>query len=212
MPKTRNRSGKREAEPTDPQRPKGEWIKVEAVDEQGRQIIPPELVAATAGIRFNPKEHTDLDLRIFPGMAPQGGLVGQYKIYELSKFSMKGWRIAAKLSVELPPTRGYEEKWFEAFDKRKAVISHPGLPDTVSEEFITRVVESGFHKKEIHRFSTSRTPQRPTKVYEGSLEMRETWKSALLRRKGQAVSYLVTTSVGALIGSLITGLLWWASP
>ena len=198
MPETKIPNGRK---------PRGEWISMEAFDSEGQPILPPDAVRSTVNVKFDQTRHTDLDLRIITGVAPQGGLIGQYKIYNISRFSMRGWRIEARATVELNPLRGYEKAWFEAYNGRRVVISHPGLPGTLSEEFRTKIIESNFQKKEITSYSKRGSANRKTKVYEGNLRMHETWLSALLRRRGQALSYIIATTIGAIVGAIVTGLI-----
>ena len=44
--------------------------------------MPRFATMSTAGTEFDPAKHTDLKLRILKGYAPQGAIIGQYKIYD----------------------------------------------------------------------------------------------------------------------------------
>ena len=184
---------------------KHEWITVEERNAAGQPIFPRPAVLATVNTRFDPEKHTDLNLRIITGVAPEGGIVGQYKIYDITKFSLNGWRIEAQATIELHPARGHEKEWFEAFKGNNAVICDPGLPGTVSEEYVTKIIGSDFSKKVISRL-LPKSKKQERRVFEGRLWMKETWRSTLLRRKGQAGRYLVATVIGVLVGVAIKSL------
>ena len=72
--------------------PKREWVTLEERDAEGRFVMPRAVVMSTAGTVYDPARHTDLELRILRGYAPDGAIVGQYKVYDISLLSMKGWR------------------------------------------------------------------------------------------------------------------------
>ena len=96
--------------------------------------MPRFATMSTAGTKFDPAKHTDLKLRILKGYAPQGAIIGQYKIYDISMLTMKGWRAKVRATVELGG-RAHEEAWFAAYKGQPAVLEDPGLPNTESDEY-----------------------------------------------------------------------------
>ena len=204
-PQNRNKQNRQKIEAQSEPRQKGEWVAIEERNSKGQPIFPRKAVHSTILTRFDPQKHTDLTLRIITGVAPEGGIIGQYKIYDITKFSMRGWRIEAQAMIELDPTRGYEQAWFEAFEGHNAVICHPGLPGAVSQEYKMKISKSEFSKKIISHAEND-SAKKETKVYEGRLWMKETWPSTLLRRKSEAGLYLIVTAIGALIGGVVTSL------
>ena len=94
-----NRKAKKQAKPkgavlqdsspdTDPQY---EWVIVgEERGNDGRPHTPRHLVASLDHVRYDPSKHTNLDLLIRTGAGPQGEIIGQYKVYPISKLHMRG--------------------------------------------------------------------------------------------------------------------------
>lgn len=185
---------------------KGEWIAIEEHNSKGQPIIPRHMIQATVLTTYNPEKHTDLNLLIMTGMAPEGALIGQYKMYDIEKFSMQGWRTEAEALIELAPARGYEKEWFRAFEGNYAEIRQPGLPGKVSVKYKMKITKTDFRKKIIN-YKNKDSVKMERKVFEAHLSMKETWKSALLRKKGELGRYLIATIIGTLIGAGITSIL-----
>ncbi len=186
--------------------PKGEWISIEERTADGRPRIPRLALQATEGTIYDPDKHTDLALLINTGNAPEGAIIGQYKLYDIAKFSMRGWRITAEALVELPPTRGFEQAWFEAFGGQQVKVNDPGIPGSVSTSYSTTVTKSEFSKKRISQIAEDSTINEQP-VFEGRLWMKKTWRSVLWRRRGEIGRYVMAALIGALIGSTVTTLL-----
>ena len=186
--------------------PKFEWVSIEEKDATGRVILPRRALESTQVTVYDQNKHTDLSLRIVTGMAPQGAIIGQYKLYDIKTFDMGGWRMKADAIVELPASMGHEEAWFRAFKGSDVTVSNPGLPGTISEEYIMQVTTSDFGKKVV----SSRTESGnivEKRLFEGRLWMKETIKSTLLRRKGELIRYVGLSTIAAVIGVLIGRLL-----
>ena len=189
-------------EPRKPEEKKYEWVSIEEYNSKGQPILPRQAVQATEWTRYEPTKHTDLKLRIVTGMGPQGAIIGQYKLYDIKTFGMGGWRMKADAIIEIGPTRGHEENWFQAFKGSEVTIEDPGLPGTISQQYQMRVTESVFSRKVVS--STEKIGMtKEAKVFEGRLWMKETVQSLLLRRKGELLRYVVLTTIGALIGLAI---------
>ena len=116
-----------------------EWVSVEEYNSKGQMIMPRRAVQATEGTKYEPNKHTDLKLRICTGMAPQGVIIGQYKLYDIKTFGMGGWRMKADAIIEVGPTRGHEEDWFKAFKGSDVIIESPGLPGAISKQYQMKV-------------------------------------------------------------------------
>ena len=180
-----------------------EWVSVEEYNSKGQMIMPRRAVQATEGTKYEPNKHTDLKLRICTGMAPQGVIIGQYKLYDIKTFGMGGWRMKADAIIEVGPTRGHEEDWFKAFKGSDVIIESPGLPGAISKQYQMKVSKSNFTKKVISSTNESGATTTEKRLFEGRLWMKETVKSTLLRRKDQSVRYVIVAVIGALIAALI---------
>ena len=131
------------------EKPKGRWVSVEARTADGAVTVPPGWAESTAGTRYDPGEHTDLELLILSGYTPPV-LMASLKIYKLRSLDMKGWRLRSIAVVELEPWRVHEKDWFAAFSGGDAVISDPGTPDTTSTEYRLKVTSSMAREKYIY--------------------------------------------------------------
>lgn len=194
-----------EAEHSTNENKQHEWVSVEEYDSDGRLIMPRDLVRSTARTMYDPEKHNDLDLRILTGYAPQGALLGQYKLYDVKKLSMKGWRLKAEATIELEPTRGYEKDWFKAFEGSNMIVVDPGTSRDVSNEFKMKVTQSDFSKK-VASFIDQKGNKKKKQMYEGHLSMREKISSALFRRKIEFCKYVMVTVIAAIIAALMNNL------
>ncbi len=184
---------------------KFEWVTIEEYDSNGKPIIPRRAIQGTVRVRYDPNQHKDLKLRILTGVGPEGSIIGQYKLYDIKKFSMRGWRMEAEAIVEIETTRAHEEEWFKAFKGSDVTIVHPGLPGSISDEYQMKVTKSNFSKK-ITTYKGDNSTKKEDRSFEGHLWMKETGKSILLRRKGESAGYVVLAIITALIGAGITWL------
>ena len=181
---------------------KFEWVSIEEYNSRGQMILPRQAVKSTEWTRYEPNKHTDLKLMVITGMGPQGAIIGQYKLYDIKTFGMRGWRTTADAVIEVGPTRGHEEDWFKAFKGSDVLIKNPGLPGAISEQHQMKVTKSNFSKKVVSSPTESGMTMEE-KLFEGRLWMKETVKSTLLRRKGELVRYVVLTTIAAVIGVVI---------
>ena len=165
-------------------------------------MLPRRDVVATGLRRFDAKQHTDLALLVLPEYAPAGALLGQYKLYDISRLDVNGWIRRAVITVEIPPTNGHEEEWFSAYagQRLRIVGSEDGGKSVPCE---MRVKATAFDKKVISSAADSRDERR---LYEARLEAKELWRSVYRRHKKELAKALLTgakwiliTAVGAAI-------------
>ena len=179
---------------------KREWVKVEERDTEGRFVMPRAAIMSTADTVYDPEIHTDLKLRILKGYAPDGAIIGQYKLYDISLLNMKGWRAKAHVTVDVG-TRVHEEAWFAAYKGQTAILVDPGLPNAESDEYEMTVADSSFEKKIVRVRNTGNSlPGPETRGYEGSLKLVETWASACRRHKAELGKRAVIGLIGGVIG------------
>ena len=109
-----------------------EWVSVKEEIVEGRPHMPQKVLDSTVRTLYDPSEHTDFKLMIRTGAGPQGELISNYKLYQISKFDMAGFRLKAMATIELPIWRRYEEEWFRAFLGAPLQINDPGLSGAIS--------------------------------------------------------------------------------
>ena len=173
---------------------KGEWVKVEWRNQEGKLMLPRRDVVATGLRRYDPKQHTDLALWVLPEYAPAGALLGQYKLYDISRLDVNGWRRRAVITVEIPPTNGHEEDWFTAYaGQRLSIVEGEDGGKSACE---MKVKATLFDKKMISSAADSRDERR---LYEARLESKELWRSAFRRHKKELAKALLTGAKWALI-------------
>lgn len=158
-------------------------------------MLPRRDVVATGLRRYDPQKHTDLALWVLPEYAPAGALLGQYKLYDISRLDVNGWIRRAVITVEIPPTNGHEEEWFSAYAGQKLSIveSEVGGKSVPCE---MRVKATAFDKKMISSAADSRDKRR---LYEARLESKELWRSAYRRHKKELAKALLTGAKWILI-------------
>ena len=196
-PRARNQAAE-----TGEARSKGEWVKIEWRNQEGKLMLPRREVVATGLRKFDPKQHTDLALWVLPDYAPAGALLGQYKLYDISCLDLDGWIRRAVITVEIPPTNGHEEEWFSAYAGQRLSIvgSRDGVTSVPCE---MKVQETKFEKKVISSATDSRDERY---LYEARLKSKELWRSAYRRHQKQLAKAVLTgakwiliTAVGAAI-------------
>ena len=181
-----------------------EWVSVEEErDSQGRPHMPKDVMESTAPLRYDPNIHTDMDFHIRTGAGPAGELIGQYKLYPISKFDMRGRKLTAMATIDLPIWRQHEEAWFQAFQGVSVRISEPGIAGAISKEYHLNVTGVRFDKK-VSRRSNEYS-------LEACITMNETIRSAAGRHKVAVIlivsGAILTSVVGAVIGSIVNRML-----
>ena len=162
------------------------------------------VIQSTMRTVYDPEKHTDLDLHISRGNdSGHGHVIGQYKIYHLERIDVRRWRLQAKATVILEEWRAHEEKWFQAYRKSKVRFSDPGVSGFLSDEYKMKVREISFTKKDT---SIAGRPQSKKRVFEAGIEMEETIRS-LLRRKKRSMFYSLLGACTALVISILSAVI-----
>lgn len=179
-----------------------EWVAVEEErDSEGRPRTPVQFIESTAQLRYDPTQHTDMSFIIRTGAGPEGEIIGQYKIYSISKLDIQGTRLTAKATISLPLHRQHEEAWFNAFLGGGVTLSEPGLAGSVSKNYKMKVREVSFGRK----VSLSSNEY----SLEARIDLKETMISFLWRHKLKIAKWaggivfvaVVTSLIGVLIAS-----------
>ena len=168
------------------------WVSVKEEIIEGRPYMPQAVLDSTAFTLYDPKQHTDFKLIIRTGAGPAGELISNYKLYQISKFDMTGFRLNAIATIEFPIGRQYEEEWFRAFLGARLQVEDPGVSGTISKTYSMKVVGTDFHYT-----SSMNSDERSL---EARITMRETLGSTLRRHKGKSL-----VALGTIVGAIISG-------
>ena len=191
------------------QKPQYEWVKVEHRDADGNLTLPKEMIASTYLRRYEDVPHdSEIEVLVRAGYKPALIMV-ERKIYEIHRLSVRGWRRNGQIAVELDDWRHHEADWFNAMRGVRLEISDPGLPGPHNEKSDYIVSESSFGRKIVTLVGENGS-KTEVQMYEGTLDITETWKSAW-RRQGTEVldmgfKYLLLPVLSALVAGLAV---WW---
>ena len=191
------------------QKPQYEWVTIEHRDADGNLTLPKELIATTHQRRYGEVPHgSEIKVHVLAGYKPKVMMV-ERKIYEIHRLSVRGWRRSGQITVELEGWRGHEADWFNAMRGAGVEISDPGLPDPHNEKSDYTVSKSSFGRKIVTLVGEN---DRKTKVqvYEGTLDITETWKSAWQRQGVEVLNLGFKLLLAPLLVALGAGLalLW----
>lgn len=148
-------------------------------------------------------------MHVLAGYKPKPPLLVERKIYEVHRLSVRGWRRSGRIAVEVNGWRHHEADWFDAMQGVKLRISDPALPGPHNEETDFIVTRTSFDRKMVvvNDEKGRRTEQ---KLYEGTLDVTETWPSALRRQRAEMLNLGFKWLFAPLFAALGAGitLLW----
>ena len=191
-------------------KPVGDWVKIEHRDADGNPTLPKDLIAGTYPPRYQeaPGE-TDLEVYVLADCRPKALMMVERKIYEIHRLAVHGWRRRGQIAVELDGWRGSEADWFNAMRGVPLENSDPGLLGPQNDKSQYAVSASSFEKK-IVTLAAERGGRTEIRMYEGTLDITETWRSACCRQVSGVVDmglkYLVLPVVSEILGGLF---IWW---
>ena len=193
-----------------PQEPQGEWVSVEHRDADGNLTLPRELIAGTYRRRYGDvPDGTEIKVHVIAGYKPKALMLVERKIYAIHRLSVRGWRRIGQIAVEMEGWREHEGDWFTGMRGAKLDISDPGLPGPHNEESNYVVSKTSFDRKIVNSVDENGNDHE-TQLYEGTLDIKETWKSAWQRQKAEVLikgfKYLLLPLLTALVASLAV---WW---
>ena len=190
--------------------PIAEWVQIEHRDADGNPTLPNDLIAGTFGRRYQevPAE-TDIRVLVLTGYEPKALMMVERKIYEIHRLAVRGWRRRGQIAVEVDGWRGHEADWFNAMRGVPLEIHDPGLPGPQNDKSQYTVPASSFERK-IVTVASEHGGRAEIPMYEGTLDITETWRSACRRQASSLADmgfkYLVVPVVSAILGVLIG---WW---
>lgn len=192
------------------QEPKGEWVMIEHRDADGNPTLPKDLIDGTAPRHFEEvPDGTEIKALVLAGYKPKPLLMVERKIYEIHRLTTQGWRRSGQILVEVDGWRQHERSWFDAMLGVRMEISDPGFTGPHNEKSKYIVSGTAFDRKIVHLHDkTGNEIER--KLYEGTLDITETWKSAWQRNAADVLNlgfkYFLLPVICAVLGGLVV---WW---
>ena len=146
------------------------------------------MIAGTYARRYRevPKG-TEIKVYVLAGYKPKPLMLVERKIYRIQRLSVRGWRRSGQIAVEVEGWRNYEADWFDAMRGVRVNISDPGLPGPHNEESDYIISESSFGRK-IVKLVEENSGNTEVQLFEGTLDITETWKSAWRRQAAEVLS------------------------
>ena len=189
---------------------KSAWVKIEYRDADGNLTFPKKTIASTYSRRYEEvPENAEINVHVLTGYKPRALMLVERKIYPIHTHSVRGWRRRGQVRVEMEGWRQHEAEWFEAMRGVTLAISDPGMPGPHNEESNYIVSESSFGRKIVEVINHEGSAKE-TKLYEGTLDIKETWKSVWHRQRVDVLNLgfkLLFVPLFVALGSGIT-LLW----
>ncbi len=163
-----------------------EWVRIEHRDADGNPTLPRKLIASTYDRRYaDVPTGSEIKVLVLAGYKPKALMMVERKIYEIQQFLVRGWRRSGQVAVEIDGWRHHEDDWFKAILHAQLQILDPGLPGPHNEKSDYIVSQSSFDRK-IVTVLDEKGSETKVSLYEGTLKITETWKSAW-RRQGTEV-------------------------
>lgn len=151
---------------------------------------------------------TGIRVHVLAGYKPKALMLVERKIYEIHRMSVRGWRRIGQIAVEMEGWREHERDWFKAMRGARLEISDPGLPGPHNEKTKYIVSETSFHRKIANAIAQD-GQHSELKLYEGTLDISETWKSAWQRQATEVLNMGFKYLLLPLLAALAAGLAVW---
>ena len=190
--------------------PRYAWVTIEHRDADGNPTFPRHLLQSTYRRRYDEvPPGTELEAHVLAGYKPKPLMMVERKIYEIQKLSIGGWRRRGLIGVEVEGWRNHEADWFNAMQGVKLRISDPGRPGPHNEETEYHVSNSSFDRKIVTVIDQSGATTED-QLFEGTLNITETWKSAWRRQGADVLNLGIKLLLVPLLVALGAGiaLLW----
>ena len=189
-----------------------EFVAVEYRDADGNPTLPKKLIRSTHSHRYDQvSADAEIQGHVLAGYKPPLLMI-ERKLYEIHQLSVRGWRRSGQIAVEVEGWRGHEGEWFEAMKGAKLHISDPGLPGPHNDEDDYVISESSFDRKIVTQHD-EQGGESEINLHHGTLDFKETWKSAWSRQRTEVLSMGFKLLLAPLFVAIGAGLaLWWMDP
>ena len=163
-------------------------MKVEHRDAAGNPTFPEELIVGTYARRYGEvPQDTELKVHVLAGYQPKSLMLVERKIYRIQRLPVRGWRRRGQIVVEVDDWRHHEAEWFNAMRGVQVNITDPALPGPHNDESDYIVSASLFDRKIVKLVDENGT-NTEIQMYEGTLDIVETWKSTFRRHATEVIS------------------------
>ena len=194
----------------DAEKPKYEWVAVEHRDADGNRVFPREVLASTYLRRYEEvPDGTEIKVLVLLNYKPKSLMLVERKIYEIHYLSVHGWRRSGQIAVEMEGWRQHEGDWFNAMRGAKLEIPNPDLPRSKRQQLDYIISATSFQRKNVTLVGED-GGKTEIQMYEGTLDITETWKSACRRQAAEILNagfrYFLLPVVSALVAGLAV---WW---
>lgn len=205
-------TGSKAQKPDVVEKPKYEWMAIEHRDADGNLTLPKKMIKGTFLRRYGEvPEGTPIRIHVLAGYKPKALMLVERKIYEVHRIFVHGWRRSGQIVVEVEGWRQHEADWFTAMQGVDLEISDPGLPSVYHEKSEYVVSQSSFGRK-IVTLVGEKGSETEVQLYEGKLDLTETWKSAFRRQTAEMLNMGFKLLLLPLLSALLAGLaVWWIS-
>ena len=173
---------------SDAQKSQYAWVTIEHRDADGYPTFPKDRIAGTYARQYREvPQDTEIKVLVLAGYKPKPLMLVERKIYQIQRLSVRGWRRSGQIAIEVEGWRNHEADWFNAMRGVRGSISDPGLPGPHNEESDYIISESSFGRK-IVKLVDENGSNTEVQLFEGTLDITETWKSAWRRQAAEILS------------------------
>ena len=192
------------------EKPRLEWVTVEHRDADGNRMFSQEVIASTYLRRYGEVPHgTEIKVLVLVGYKPKDLMLVERKIYEIHRLLVHGWRRSGQIALEMDGWRQHEADWFKAMRGCRLEIPDTSLPGAQSQKSDYIISETAFHRKMVILVGENGS-KTELQMYEGTLDITETWKSAWRRQAAEILNMGFKYFLLPLFTALVAGLIvWW---
>lgn len=185
-------------------KPQAQWVKTEWRDLDGNPTFPDHLIASTAKRRFDEREDRELSVYVLAG--PRSVMMIERKLYRVHELQVHGWRRRGQLVAEMEGWREHEAEWFSAMRGLKMTVRSSDTFGRVDEADYT-ITTAAFERLLVTTVDHKRQREKKTHLYEGTLDIRERWRSTLQRQKASITEKGINAVILPLFLAIVSALL-----
>ena len=153
-------------------------------DSDGNPTLPKHLIEPTYSRRYEEvPADTEIKALVLKDYKPKFLLV-ERKIYTIHDLYVHGWRRRGRVIIEMARWRQHEAAWFDAMRGARLTISEHAR----NEKSDYTVFASSFDEKIVTSVNEQRGNSTKVELYEGVLDIAETWRSAWRRQNAEVLS------------------------